>query len=503
MDTRFITRRALLLASLALALVFALPSFALAIPRSVALERGRVWVDKNVPYSQSRYATVAGDLLPSNTVNPSTKGYRTDCSGFVSMCLALTRTDGTPLSLDTASLPARMDKITKSELQPGDVVLRPKKPSAGISGHVVLFVGWTDESQTKFVCYEEGSSASGTIERVRTYTDVIAAGFAPYRYEDIEEDFADVQARISGADRYACAVSAATTAYPATADTVVLASGENWPDALGGSALAGAVDGPLLLTQAATLPNVTKNEIVRLKPRRVYILGGPSSVSQAVESRVASLAPEVVRLGGRDRYECAANVAREAVEIARGGGRQVDTAFVATGDRFPDALAAAPIAAATMRPILLTKPGELPTATSKALASLNVARIEVLGGEASVSKAVASKLSARYKVSRIADADRYSTSVLVARRGVELGLDWEGAGLSSGEVFADALAGGPVQGKAGSVMLLTQGASLPGRVRSEIASRAADIGIVTVYGGINTVTQDVRAEVASLLRAVP
>jgi Tol biopolymer transport system component len=79
---------------------------------------------------------------------------------------------------------------------------------------------------------------------------------------------------VAGPDRYATAVEASKVGYPSGAASVVIATGENWPDALGGSALAGAVDGPLLLTRATTIPDVTRAEIVRLKAKTAYVLGG-------------------------------------------------------------------------------------------------------------------------------------------------------------------------------------------------------------------------------------
>lgn len=503
MRTRFTTRRALLLASLVVAALLALPSFAHALTRDQVIARGKVWVDKNVPYSQSRYATVAGVLIPSTDPAASSKGYRTDCSGFVSMCLGLVRSDGvTPMSYDTAGLPGPLDKITRGALQPGDVVLRPKNPSAGIGGHTVIFVRWDDAAQGTYLAYEESSSKTGTIAKIRDLDTDQAAGFSTWTYPGIEDDFADVQSRISGADRYECAASAAQTSYPETAAAVVIASGENWPDALGGAALAGAVDGPLLFTKPGTLPAATKNELLRLKPARVFVLGGSASVGDAVASRIASYVPEVVRLGGRDRYETAASVARVTAYEARKAGRNVDTVYIATGENFPDALAVAPVSAARIRPILLVRPGALPAPTASALRDTGVRAAVILGGEASVGSRVASDVArAGLGVSRIADRDRYSTAVLVARHGVSLGLSWARCGLASGEVFADALAGGPAQAKAGTVMLLTRGTELPVGVGRQIEDSASNMDRMRVYGGMNSITQPVREDVAEILRA--
>lgn len=497
---RGITRRALLAAALAVAVLLALPSLALAIPRDVVLERGKVWVDLNVPYSQSRYATVAGVVLPADSSAPS-KGYRTDCSGFVSMCLNLRYDDGRPKSLDTAGLPNVLDVIDKHLLAPGDVVLRPKNPAKNVSGHAVIFVSWVDDTHTKFITYEEGSSKTGTYSRVVDFDALYTSGFRAYRYEAIQDDFADCQQRISGADRYTTAVAASKTAFPGTAPTVVLASGENWPDALGGAALAGAVQGPVLLTARGGLTNVTRAEIARLKPAKVFVLGGTASVSSQVESETAALGATVVRIGGKDRYETSSLIASQTIASARAAGRTVDQVYVANGLNYPDALAAAPVSYKFARPVVLTEPNRLPAAAERAIGSVKPKLVWVLGGTASVDESVTARIDSKWAVKRLAASDRYGTAAAVARHGVALGMSWEQCGLASGAGFADALSGGAALGAMNQVMLLTYPTSLSAETRQQLERSAADIDTMRVFGGMNSVSYPVRQAVADMLRS--
>jgi len=178
---------------LGLALLLALPPSALGVTRDEALSRGEVWVIKNVPYSQSRYAEVDGTLIPSGTSAPYSKGYRTDCSGFASMCLSLTTAAGAPLSLDTATLPYRCTEITgdtlaarKAKLRPGDLMIKPKTSTYG--GHVVVFVRWVDAARTRYVGYHESGSGTGAIASEIPYpywnNDT---RFRPFRYKAMEE----------------------------------------------------------------------------------------------------------------------------------------------------------------------------------------------------------------------------------------------------------------------------------------------------------------------------
>ena len=154
-------------------------------------------------------------------------------------------------------------------------------------------------------------------------------------------------AEIEGDTRYTTAVAASEKAYPDpdTVDIVVLATGANWPDALGGAALAGTVKGPLLLTTKDTLPTAVADEITRLAPKRVYVLGGSDVVSNAVMNAAKALTTMDIatRLEGPTRYETAIAIAAE-VKAMR-GVEYDGTAFVCTGENFPDALAVSPIAA--------------------------------------------------------------------------------------------------------------------------------------------------------------
>lgn len=187
-----LTPRTRAAAALVVVCVLLLPSIAVAVTRSTVISRGEVWVKAFVPYSQSRYARVDGTLVPLTAENPSRLGYRTDCSGFVSMCLGLTRSDGTPLSLDTATLSTRLTKLaSKSELRPGDIILRPKNLLIDGKqvpyGHAVVFVRWVDESKTRYVGYDESGSRDGAVAREIGYPFFGEAGFAPYRYNKIED----------------------------------------------------------------------------------------------------------------------------------------------------------------------------------------------------------------------------------------------------------------------------------------------------------------------------
>lgn len=294
--------------------------------------------------------------------------------------------------------------------------------------------------------------------------------------------------RLAGATRYETSIKASQEGFPSGASTVVLATGENWPDALGGSALAGAVSGPLLLTHPTILRDDVKAELERLGATGVYILGGTGAVSPGVESALRTLLGDsnVKRLQGIDRYATAARIAEETIAVL--GNSYSGAVFVATGANFPDATAAAPLAAALERPILLAHPTK-PYDQAVILPPEAVSAF-ILGGTGAVSSGVEAALGSELTgaVERLAGANRYQTAALIAAHGVDEGMHWNGVGLATGENFPDALSGGAMLGRIGSVMLLTLPASLPGDTQAALQTNAGSIDALFIFGGTGAVS---------------
>ncbi|MBN2841025.1 MAG: cell wall-binding repeat-containing protein [Coriobacteriia bacterium] len=320
------------------------------------------------------------------------------------------------------------------------------------------------------------------------------------------------EAEVAGADRYATAVEASKKAFPdpQKADIVVLATGENWPDALGGTALAGAVNGPLLLTRPNALPAEVIAEITRLEPKRAYVLGGTAAVSDDVLDDIAALTELDIatRLDGADRYWTAIKIAAE-VKAMR-GSEYDGTAFLCTGENFPDALAAAPVAAANGWPIYLTPPDDLPADVATAMLTNDWGGNPsnhgyIIGGTAVVSEAVEDELDdvdglpvAGYM--RIWGANRYETAAEVATIGFNgLGMLMSRPALATGENFPDALAGGVLQGNDCSPLLLTRSATLSPEAAGVLEEYKDMIYEIRYLGGTTVLTPAVRTAAKALL----
>jgi hypothetical protein len=122
--------------------------------QSPFVQRGSVWVNKQIPYNQGMTANPDGSRAGRNT------GYRMDCSGFISMVW------GVPATGLSVPVTGNLDRYAntfsnKDQLQPGDAINNRK---VGDSGHVVLFVRWINQSQGRFVAYEQNGGYDKTVE---------------------------------------------------------------------------------------------------------------------------------------------------------------------------------------------------------------------------------------------------------------------------------------------------------------------------------------------------
>ena len=149
------------------------------ISREEVIERAHAWVDAPRPYSMEAF-----DVGPED--DPNTL-WRQDCSGFVSMALAIRDTDN-PTGFTTETLHPDggygiTHAITKEELLPGDFILQRNADSSSGVGHVVLFNGWADGGGYHLL--EQSYGAGGTTARVAEYPYDGLPEYHPFRYDNI------------------------------------------------------------------------------------------------------------------------------------------------------------------------------------------------------------------------------------------------------------------------------------------------------------------------------
>ena len=220
------------------------------------------------------------------------------------------------------------------------------------------------------------ASIATEIQRLGATTVTIVGGTAAISVE-VEEavrQLGVVVRRIGGANRYSTAAMLSAATFDAGTDTVYIATGLNHPDALAGVPAAASRGAPILLVAEGVSGSVAE-ELKRLKPTRVYILGGPMAVSDAVVAQVESITGvAATRLAGSNRYGTALEVSRDTF------GPDVDTVFLAPETDFIDALIAGPVAHRLGGPVLLTA-DSLSGAVYSEIARLKPDRVIIVGSQ--------------------------------------------------------------------------------------------------------------------------
>ena len=296
--------------------------------------------------------------------------------------------------------------------------------------------------------------------------------------------------RVIGADRYAVSARISATTFDPGVPVAYVATGEKFPDALSGAPAAGVRGGPVLLVRSTSIPSEVATELTRLKPQRIVVLGGTASVSSTVLGLLGAYTTgSVTRLTGADRYAVSARISATTFDPG------VPVAYVATGEKFPDALSGAPAAGVRGGPVLLVRSTSIPSEVATELTRLKPQRIVVLGGTASVSSTVLGLLGARTtgSVTRLTGADRYAVSARISATTFEPGVPV--AYVATGENFPDALSGAPAGGVAGGPVLLVRSTSIPSEVATEL-TRLKPQRIV-VLGGTASVSNTVAVQLTS------
>ena len=285
--------------------------------------------------------------------------------------------------------------------------------------------------------------------------------------------------RIAGESRVGTAIALSEASFPEGADTVVVATANDYPDALTAGPLAGLSDGPVLLSPGDTVPTEVLAEIQRLAPSEIIIAGGTAVMSEAAEAQLAELAT-VLRLAGDTRFGTAAAV---SAHFAQPGG----TVVIATGESFADALAGGVLAGRRDAPVLLVQGNGVPDVTAAEIQRLAPSDVIVMGGTAAVTDAVVAEVGDLAGVTprRIAGADRYETAALTA---TELG-SAEVAFIATAGTFADALAAVPVAVIQDGVLLLVDVDRVPETVSTVLADLTPPR--ITVLGGTSAVSEAV------------
>lgn len=348
--------------------------------------------------------------------------------------------------------------------------------------------------------------------------------------------------RIYGQTADATAAAELEHQFPATTGTcpasreVVLATDENYPDALSSAYLARYLGTGTLLTPTGSLSAPAKDAIIDEGIDHVYVVGGPDAVSKTVVSTIEAMqatscgggagtgqAVQVTRIWGETEEDTAAQVATSVPSTRVGtldlsgayaGGGSFDrtggaesvtaptgtprTAIVATGQSFQDAEAASSLAYGDSLPILLTTSVVLSPQVQHALGTLAIRQVIVMGGQLAVSNAVVAQLEGMgVSVLRVSGATYSGTAVELAT--LELQRAPDGAGwtttssvaVARGDSYSDGIAGavvaadGPAATHPEPLLLTVDPDTVGTTLTSFLETYAAPEGVrhLTILGG--------------------
>lgn len=295
----------------------------------------------------------------------------------------------------------------------------------------------------------------------------------------------NVFSRVAGVTAYDTMEQVSLRGWNA-ADTVILATGENYPDALAAAGVAGLEGAPVLITKSSDgkLSEQASRELARLAPAKLIVVGGSFAVPESVlkQAKEASGATKVVRLAGRKASDTAAKMNREYA------GKWSSTAFLATSKSFQDALSAAPLAYSLRMPIFLVDDmNTVSKATYDSLAACGIRKVIVLGGRYCVSDAAKKDLASHgiTVVNTLAGKTCYDTSYAIATWGLANGAGADCMGAATARNYPDALTGAALCGKNSSVLILVDdlSSSLPKWWTSSDGSYSSSGGRVRVGNG--------------------
>ncbi|TYS17676.1 DUF5011 domain-containing protein [Rossellomorea vietnamensis] len=302
---------------------------------------------------------------------------------------------------------------------------------------------------------------------------------------------------VSGTDRVGTAIEVSKEMYPeGGAETVLITTGYNFPDALSAGPLASALDAPIIpVTADGELSSAALAELKRLGAENVYLVGGKAAVNEGVYTQLSGIGIDkdnIDRLSGKDRYETNLAIVTELKEL----GFEGNGVFLATGANYADALSAGSIAGAEGMPIVLTNGTDL---SKEAEAILKGEDVYAAGGTAAITDSVIKEAKAVSKsVKRLSGSDRYATLVELLK---EFNVTTDKIFVASGKNYPDALSATPFVNQNDGLLLLVNPDSLPEEVKNFLTKYANTtyVSAVTVLGGNSAVGTDVKEE---LLKAV-
>lgn len=285
--------------------------------------------------------------------------------------------------------------------------------------------------------------------------------------------------RLFGANRYETSAQISKEGWNDKADKVIVVNGDDYPDALCSGPLAKKYNAPILLTSKDTVNDNVLNEIKRLNPKQIIIVGGTGVISENVVKTLKNIVTDIKRISGADRYETALEVAK-IFENSK-------NVVIASGEGYADALSIAPIASHKQMPILLTSKDALNENVENYINSLKVDKAYIVGGAGVVGETVEKKIK---NVVRISGKNRFETNLKVIQT-FENDINFDKIYIAlgdgpNGNEFADALSGTSIASKSSSAIALTN-KDIDSELLKYLKNKMNSNSVITALGGESVV----------------
>lgn len=223
--------------------------------------------------------------------------------------------------------------------------------------------------------------------------------------------------RLIGNNRYDTAVKISQETFKDGADSVVLVNGSSYSDGLSSGPLASVTNSSTLLTGKDKLPNETKNELIRLKPSKVYIIGGENAIQKSVLNEISNTTnipkSNIVRIAGYNREDTSIQIAKYMQSISN-----INTLYLVNGYKGEaDAMSILSKACKDKQPIIITNGNKLKDENLKWIKGLGTKDIYTIGGQQVMSPSfintVGNTVGTNLEVNRIYGANRQETNAKV------------------------------------------------------------------------------------------
>ncbi len=388
--------------------------------------------------------------------------------------------------IDNAKSKEKINEILKEAKDANDKIEKDiDKSKKDAKSEIDKLTDLSNDEKTNFKNKIDSSTSKESIEAI-----VKDAKDLNKKKKDKKKKKSEKIQRLSGDNRYETSVEVSEKNFK-SADTVVLASGQNIADALVASSYADIEEAPILLTNKNSISDEVLDEIERLKADKVVIVGGQSSISSSVESRLKKEDIKVKRISGSDRFDTSDKLSQEVSRLSKKSSQ----AILVNGYKNIDALSVSSLATKEELPILLNGRNALNMSVKNRLKQMNVNKVYIIGGNNSISSDVEKELKRmQISVVRLSGTDRYETSANIAKYAYK---DFDEAIVASGENPVDALAASTLTGKKEAPILLTNKNKIPKSIKKIIEDM--DIGKITIVGGENSITDNVMDDMEDLL----